>query len=81
MLVESGFTSLQGMLPVTEPRKLRGEKSSEYVSHRRGRIRLILATLLHKSLLQVFQPAVWKKIPIAVRMFNFWLGHANSTMQ
>ena len=28
-----------------------------------------------------FQPAVWKKIPIEVRMFNFWLGHANSTMQ
>ena len=28
-----------------------------------------------------FQPAVWKKIPIAVRMFNFWPGHANSTMQ
>ena len=28
-----------------------------------------------------FQPAVWKKIPIEVRMFNFWLRHANCTMQ
>ena len=27
-----------------------------------------------------FQPAVWKKIPIAVRMFNFWLSHANSAI-
>ena len=27
-----------------------------------------------------FQPAVWEKIPITVRNFNFWLAHANSAI-